>query len=173
MSRQEALDNAAYLINSMCIAQDGERVGMKLGIRTPDSSFLHMVMLAESTLGRDGSPLVNLENEKPGPVIVFLGLAKLETALQWVCFCTFHSLCLPMQHCRGFWPNSAFTYTAVKIKRINSIKVNKPQWDEMLMFQKLAKVMPVQPRAEFVPHAAASPVAHSSHRSSQMFRSQP
>ena len=131
MSRQEALDNAAYLINSTCKAQDGEMVGMKarmrIGNKAPDSSFLHVALQAESMLGRDGSLLGILKNEKPGPITADLSIAKLETALQWVCFCTFHSLCLLMQHYHGFWSNSALTYTIVEIKRINSTKVNKPQ----------------------------------------------
>lgn len=82
------------------------------------------------------------------------------------------SLTLPMHHCCGLWPNSAPTYTIVKIKRINSIKVNKPQQDYMLVIRKPAKVMPTQPRAEFVPHAAASSVAHSSLCSPEVFPSQ-
>lgn len=74
-----------YLINSTHISQDGETVGMKartrIGNKAPDSSALQVALQAESTLGRDGSLLVILENEKPGPVIVGSGITKLETTL--------------------------------------------------------------------------------------------
>lgn len=133
-------------------AQHKLRAGRKtrtgIGNKPPDSSFLHVALHTESMQGRDVSLLVTLENKKTGLANEGLSIAKLEPSLQWAWFCIFPSLHLPIQHYHGFQPNSALPYTIVKIKRINSIKVNKLQWDQMPLFQKWAKVMPVQPRAE-------------------------
>lgn len=58
-----------------------------------------------------------------------VGISKFEVTLPCVCFCPFCFTSSVCQHCSGYWPNSALTYTIVKIIIINSIKVNKPQWD--------------------------------------------
>lgn len=90
MSHQGALGKAVHLINSECVAPDGEIISkrrMRSRNKAPSSSFLYVLSLfCDGDKG--GSLPVILENEKPVPYSVGLGIMEVEATLLWVCFCT-------------------------------------------------------------------------------------